>query len=424
MLLAAVLLVGSVGCSSKPSVSEATPVVSVQVALATRGPLQQWIRSQGVLYPLHQAIITPKVSAPVKQFFVQRGDRVHAGEQVATLENKDLVAAAEQAQGQLEAAEAAYATATVGTIPAEVKKAQLDVAAAKKAAANAQRIYTNNRDMYRQGAIARNALEQAAVAEINANNAYELAQQHLQALEQRGGHQQALKAARGQLTAAQGRAAAAEAMLGYSKITSPIDGVVTDRPMYPGELATPASPLMTIMDLDHVVVHAPLPADQARLLKVGDQATIAVPGSGVSLPARVTVVSPATDPGSTTIQVWVEAQNPRGELRPGTSAQVSMLARTLPRALTVPADAILTDATGQASVMVVGADHRAHQTDVTLGVRAPDRVQVLSGITAGQLVVTVGAYGLPDQAVVSISGRHAPPATSKPAGSSPNAQAP
>ena len=398
---AVVLVLAAVGCSSSADDNSPNPVVSVQVAPVAQGPLEQWVHAQAVLYPLHQAIITPKISAPVARFYVQRGDHVRAGELLATLENKDLQAAAQDAEGQLQAAQAAYATATAGTIPANLKRAQLDVAAAKKTLGNAQMVYSDRQNLFKQGAIPRLSLEQAGIQLTNAQNAYELAQQNLQALE-KGGHSAELAAAKGNLVAAEGRAAAAQAQLAYSKITSPIDGVVTDRPMYPGELATPSAPLMTIMQMASVVARTSLPADQAALLKVGDTATLAPADGGPPVTGKVMVVSPATDPGSTTIEVWVEAPNSNHRLQPGTSVSVAILARTLPQAVTIPASAVLTDSSGGTSVMVVGADKKAHQTDVTLGVRSAGRDQVLKGVNVGQQVVTVGAYGLPDQADVKI----------------------
>ena len=397
LVLAAALLAG---CSSGAPESAPNPVVAVQVAAVGQGPLQQWVRTQAVLYPLHQAIITPKISAPVTRLDVNRGDHVVAGQVVAQLEDRDLQAAAQEAEGQLTAARAAYATATAGAIPAQLKTAQLNVTATEQARANAQRVYDSRQTLFRQGAIPRLTLEQAREALTTAQNAYTLAQQQLQALEA-GGHAQALQAARGNLTTAEARAAAAQAMLAYARITSPIAGVVTDRPVYTGELATPAAPLMTIMNLSQVVARAALPASQAALLQVGDAATLTAP-DGTPLPARVSVVSAATDPGSTTVEVWVQAGNPHESLRPGTSVNVAMLARTLPLAVTVPSSAVLLDYSGGATVMVVGADGKAHQTSVTLGVQEPDRDQILKGVAVGQRVVTVGAYGLPDGAQIKI----------------------
>ncbi|MGH9481469.1 MAG: efflux RND transporter periplasmic adaptor subunit [Terriglobales bacterium] len=405
------LAVAGTGCSAGGNDNAASkPVVAVQVAPASRGALEQWVRVQAVLYPRHQAIITPKISAPVSQFFVNRGDHVQAGELLAQLENRDLKAAADEAQGQYEAAQAAYQTATAGAIPADLKKAQLDATAAQQAYANAQRIYDSRLKLYNQGAVPQRDLGQAAVDLTNAKNASELAQQHLQAT-QAVGHTQALRAAQADLATAQARAAAAAAQLDYSEIHSPIPGVITDRPVYPGELATTSAPLMTIMDLSQVVARAHLPADQAALLRVGDAATLTAAG-GAPIAARVTVVSPATDPGSTTIEVWVQATNPGERLRPGTTVTVAALARTIKDAVIIPAGALLTDPTGATSVMVVGSDSTAHEREVEVGVREADRVQIVKGVQPGERVVTVGAYGLADNTRVTIE--------SAPAGEAPD----
>lgn len=404
-LLAAMTAALSMACSSA---SEATPApsVAVQVTPVARAPIEQWVRTQAVLYPLQQAIITPKISAPVAHFYVQRGDHVHAGELVAQLENSDLQAANAEAQAQLQAAQANYQTAVAGAIPAELKKAQLDLTAAEQAQANAQTIYEDRKQLYAQGALPKRTLDQAKVSLTDAQNATTLAQQHLQALE-RGGHSAALREAAAALAGAKARAAAAAAQLSFSEIRSPMDGVVTDRPVYEGELATTSSPLMTIMNLAQVVARAHLPAEQAALLRPGDKATLTGP-AGKSFPAEVTIVSAATDPGSTTVQVWAQAANRGDALRPGITVQVAMLARTLPDALVIPSSALLTDTSGATTVMVVGADHHAHTRPVTVGVREPETVQILQGLRAGEPVVSEGAYALADDTPVTVTPAKSP----------------
>ena len=123
---------------------------------------------------------------------------------------------------------------------------------------------------------------------------------------------------------------------------------------------------------------------------------------------KVTIVSPALDPGSTTVEVWVQAKNPGEHLKPGTSVQVSMIARSLPDALSVPAAALLTAADGATSVMVAGSceksknasDQCAHQKTVKIGIREEDRIQVVEGLQAGDRIVATGAYGLPDNSKI------------------------
>ena len=252
-------------------------------------------------------------------------------------------------------------------------------------------------------------MNESHVAYIQARNQYEMALAQLKGLEAIG-RGAALQSAAGQLAAAKGRYQAALANLRYSEIRSPITGVVTDRPLYEGQMATAGTPMMTVMDLADVIGRTYISPQQAALLKVGDAASIE-PGSGLAdVPAKVTVVSPALDPGSTTVQVWVEAPNPGDRLKPGETVRVSMVARTIANAIVVPSSAILTADDGTTSVMVIGPKDHAHQTTVQTGVTSGSEVQILSGLHEGERVVTTGAYGLPDGTKVVVTAAAKPAA--------------
>jgi HlyD family secretion protein len=383
------------GACSNPEATEPAPIVNVQVATATRGTIRREVSADAVLYPLHEAAIVPKISAPVSEFYVQRGSVVHAGELLAKLESKDLEAAVAENQGNYEQAQAAYQAAVNSDVPENLQKAELDVKASRQALAAAQKVYDSNQTLYSQGAIPHKQLEDSGVTLTQAQNQFDIAQKHLQAL-QKFTSEDALKSAQGQLRAAQGRYEAARAQLSYAEIRSPIDGVVTERPLYPGEMVTPGSTLLTVMDLSRVVARAHLTADQAALVKAGDSATLTAPGLSEPVAGKVALVSPAVDPGSTTVQVWVEAENRGGELKVGSTVHVTVVAETAKDALLIPRAALLTADDGATSVMVVGADNVAHQTAVTTGIKQGDEVQILSGLEAGQKVVMEGAFALPD----------------------------
>ena len=393
------------GCSGGEKEKE--PVVAVESTLVQRTELQRTVTAEAILFPLHQAALVPKISAPVEKFYVNRGARVRKGQLLALLENKDLSAAAVQSKGEYEQAQAAYETTTVASVPEEVHKAKLDADAARQSLEAEEKVYAARKNLYQQGALPRKEFDAAAVSLTQARNTYEIAQQHLNSLLKTAKAQE-LKSAQGQLSAAKGKYQGAQAQLSYSEIRSPISGVVTDRPLYPGEMATAGTPLLTVMDLSHVIAKAHIPQAEAALLKVGDAAEVKTPNSEEPIPGKVAVVSPALDPNSTTVEVWVDARNPHQELKPGTSVTISMLAQTIPDALTVPASALLTESDGTTSLMVVGNDSRAHQRDVKAGVKQDNQVQIVSGVKQGERVVTAGAYGLPDNTRVQVQAR--PPA--------------
>jgi RND family efflux transporter MFP subunit len=209
----------------------------------------------------------------------------------------------------------------------------------------------------------------------------------------------------------------AEAQLSYSQIRSPIDGVITDRPLYPGEMASTSTPLLTVMDISRIVAKAHIPQSDAVLLRKGDKAIIQLAGQeeAPKVSGKVTLVSPAFDPGSTTVEIWVEAANPKQELRPGMTAQLSITAQTVKDALVIPPVALLNASGEDAQVMVIDAQSQAHSRDVKTGIQTPQQVQIVSGLKPGEQIVTQGAYGLPDGTKVKIEKPEESSAGEKPA---------
>ena len=85
-----------------------------------------------------------------------------------------------------------------------------------------------------------------------------------------------------------------------------------------------------------------------------------------------------------------------------------MVAHTVPDALIVPAEALVTDEEGKKSVMVIGSDGVANKREVETGVQTADAVQIVNGIKSGEQVVSTGAYGLPDKTKVKVEAPAAP----------------
>ena len=387
-------------CSSDKGSKE--PTVSVQVAPVEKTTIQHVIRAQAILFPRQQAAIVPKISAPVQKFLVKRGSAVREGELLAVLENRDLSAAAQDTKGAYDQAQATYETTTGASLPEEIRKAEAEAQQAQQTLDAQQKVYESRQQLFDQGALPRKELDQSRVDFTQARNQSEIAKKHLEAL-MAIGKQQELKAAAGQLESAKGKYLGAQAQLSYSEIRSPINGFITDRPLYPGEMASAGTPLLTVMDISSVIAKAHIPQDDAAALKPGDKGTMTVPGIDEPIEGKVTIVSPALDPNSTTVEVWFEAKNPKHELKPGTSVQVSLTAQTVSDALVVPVSSLITAADGTTTVMVAGSDGRAHQKPVKLGIRNGDDVQIVDGVAASDKVVSNGVYGLPDNTKITIA---------------------
>jgi HlyD family secretion protein len=389
----AVLPLFLAGCG--PSEKEKEPVATVQVTPAELASISEFISSEAVVFPLKQATVSPKITSTITDFKVQRGSHVKKGQLLAILENKDLEAQAQASQGDLEQADANYSIEVNSGLPQQIQKAELDAVAAKSAFDATQKVYDSRRDLYQQGAIPRRDLDSAEVALAQARSQNEQGQKQLADL-QRMGKEQLLKAAQGTRQSAEGHYRAAAAQLGYSEVRSPIDGVITDRPLYVGDLATANQPIVTVMDMSTLVAKAHIPQSEANQLKIGDAAEIKAGGLKGLVKARVSLVSPALDPGSTTIEVWVETLDPKSGLKPGMTVNVEITSNTVKEAVTVPTEAVFKNDDGSSFVMLAGTDQKAHKEPVQLGAKNAERTQVVTGVKEGDSVITSGGYALPD----------------------------
>jgi HlyD family secretion protein len=361
------------GCSKKDPADEA-PTVNVQVDAASIGTIERKVAADATLYPLDQAAIVPKITAPVSKFYVDRGSKVRAGQLLAELENKDLLGAAAESEGGYQQADVGYQQA--------LQKAEEDLRLSKEQLDSAQHLFDSRQSLFKEGAASAKDVEDASVALTQAKIQYEVAEKRLD-----------VKAAEGGLVAAKGKSAGAAAQLSYTRIVSPIDGVVTDRPIYQGETAPSGAPIITVMNISQIIARAHIAQQEAALIKVGNSASIKVP-QVPEAQGKVTLVSPALDPNSTTVEVWVQVPNPQGLLKPGAGASVAIVAQAVPNAIVAPTTALLTSSDGVTSVMLLDSDNKVSRKNVKVGIRDGAEMQVLSGLKKGDRIVTVGAFVL------------------------------
>ncbi|WP_241654295.1 efflux RND transporter periplasmic adaptor subunit [Granulicella sibirica] len=399
---AAMFLLGlSLDACKKAPEAETAVLVSVQAEHPEVGAISEKIMADATLSPLAQAAISPKITAPVRTFYVQRGAKVKAGQLLAVLENQDLTSQALDNKGQYSAAQASFEMQTKAQLPEDMKRAELDVAQARAQMDLQGQIVAARQKLFQEGAIPGRDYDTAAAALVQAKAAYDVAQNHLDSL--RGVSNQAtLQQAQGQLSSAKGKYLAAEAQVSYSEIRSPITGIVTDRPLFPGETVTSGSTLITVMDTSSLLAKVHLSQTVAQRLKVGDEASVIVPGADDPVPAKISLVSPALDPGSTTVEVWLRVANGSGTYKAGTPVRTSIAGRSVEKAVKIPLTAILTGQDGTKSVMVIGPDSAAHKKAVQLGINDGDDVEVTQGLTVADTVITTGSYGLDEGAKVKV----------------------
>lgn len=395
------------GCGKKADTKEgggeeAEPPTPVTVEPVLRGAIDYVVTADAVLYPVNQANVTPKIAAPVKRILVNRGDHVRVGQELAELESADLAAAAEESKHAVAQSQAALELLRGSTVRDDDSKAQSDIQTARQNLEANKKVYDSRVELQRQGAIAQKMVDDARLAMVLAQTQLEAAQRHMEAISQVG-QREAIRGAEAQVNAAKAHVDTLNVQVSYALIKSPIAGMVADRPVYPGEMAQPGTPLISLVDISRLIARANVPVKDAVAIKPGRPARIAGPDG--DLAGTVTVVSPAVDASTTTVEVWVEVANPGEKLKPGGTVRVSIIAETIQNTIIVPATALLnSDEGGEKVMVIVGKDKNAvaQERRVVAGIRQGERVQISSGLQEGEQVVTAGGLGLEDKAKVVV----------------------
>ena len=400
VFLLSLLLTLVIGC--KKRADDAPEVlVTVQAAHPTEGAISEDITADAILAPISVAALSPRISAPIRAEYVQRGTHVKRGQLLVSLDDRDLKGNAQDSTGALTSARANYTATTQTTIPEEARKAELDVTQDKAALDVAARTARERQALYKQGALSGREADAAHAAEVQAQAAYDGARQHAAVLQQTT-RVTDRQAAQGQLTSAEGKLKSAQAQVSFANLRSPIDGVVTDRPLFPGETAAAGTPVITVMDTSSLLAKLHLAQASAQNLALGHSAKLTVPGVEDALDGTVSFISPALDPGSTTVEVWLKLPNRDGRFKVGTSVHAAIEGSTVQHAMQLPIGAIVPGEDGGTYVVLIAGDGTTKKQAVKVGIRTADSVQIVSGVSAGDMVVTQGGYGLDNGTKVTI----------------------
>ncbi|MEO6324154.1 MAG: efflux RND transporter periplasmic adaptor subunit [Thermoanaerobaculia bacterium] len=211
----------------------------------------------------------------------------------------------------------------------------------------------------------------------------------------------------------------ARARLQKTRILAPFDGVLGQRLVSPGAFLRTGDVITTLSRIDPVKLAFSIPERHRPAMKNGAAVTV----TAVAFPARkftgkVSLIDPSLDPGTRTARVVALIPNPKGELSPGMSAEVTAVLTQRAAALSVPDDSLFAE--GERNyVYVVKDDQTVTRREVTLGARQPGTVEVTSGLKAGESIVRAGHQKLFEGAKIQpIEPEPSPasPATSTPAG--------
>ena len=214
-----------------------------------------------------------KAAGRIETINVREGDRVQPGQELARLDQAEILARRAQAEAQVEAARALLRELETGFRSEEIAQARAGRAAAAERFADAVRDLERASVLFEGGAISQEALDKAAVAHQVARTQLDTAEQRVQLFES-GPRRERIDGQRAQLSAAEASLRAVEAAIQYSTVKAPFAGVVTVRHAEPGEIVSPGVAVLTITNPDDRWVRIYVRQDRIGAVKLGTGATI------------------------------------------------------------------------------------------------------------------------------------------------------
>lgn len=365
------------GCRSK-AVPEA-PVLTVPVATAANATLENDLVLSAEFRPYQEVDVMAKIAGYVKAIRVDLGDHVLQNSVLATLEVPEVQDDVAKAKAGLAAAEADIVTAQ-----AAVQRANAGADIASLSFKRIQEVATRDR-----GLVPRQEIDVAHARELEANAQLASAKSSLAADEQKK-------------IQAGSEYRRAIAMLQYATIRAPFNGVVTKRYANTGSMIqagissqSQAMPVVKLAQNDVLRLVLPVPVNHVAGIKNGQLVDVNVVSANRKLQGKVTRYADSVQMATRTMDTEVDVPNPDGSLVPGMYAEVHLHLAARPNVLSVPLDAV--DGLGTSSQQAyVVRDGVIHLAQVKVGLQTPSRVEVLSGLQAGDKVIVGRHTGLSD----------------------------
>ena len=378
--------------------------VAVRAVKVERTSLKPSIDVVGslVAIPEKSASISPQIAGWVDKVTVVEGGRVRAGDELLQLDSRLAEAAYAKAQAIVDENAAILEQFKHGPRAEEIEVARHDAHKMEVAVGALRSEIGALKSLQARGEVSPVQFQkvQSSLQAAEADFASAVARRKLL---EAGTRPEQIAEAEARLKAAQADLATAKLNLGLCKITSPIDGVVTQLAVRQGMYVDRTVNVATVVDLSKLFMQIRIPS--AYLAKVDPGAAVEV--RLVSLPdkafqGRIARIGAHADPTTGDVDAVAEVTNDGGRLRPGLACRGRVWLPEIGNAVVIPAAAVA-DRSGTPVVSVIRTG-RAFEVEVKLGVRTQDQTQVLAGLTPADTVITEGGYGLPDGCPVRVLG--------------------
>ncbi len=449
LLLGSAFVLALGGCGKPAAKGPAgPPPLAVDVGKATQQDIATYLALDGQIAPLQESTLNSTQSGTLAAIYVTEGQHVEKGQLLAKLDDSTLRAELAQNEGLLEQARARLVSSTISQpiqsqqYASSLASAQqgLDgarnrVATAEASLKSAQLVNAQNQQLFAQGYVSQTALTQSQAAYVAAQQEVNNARSGLQAaqaalasakanLGQTQVDKQTIAANKGALQQAQASVALLRTQIDQTSIYAPFDGVVTQRFLDPGALASPNAPVVKVSQISSVYVNANVPDEDLPYVHSGTPVTFttaSIPGKTFS--AAISDVNATPTQGTLSYRARVRRENPDGLLRGGMLVTVNVRKEAHRAAIVVPRSAIFQSESG-ANVFTV-EDGKAKAIPIQVGLQTDSLSEILGGkVRPGTVVITTRPDSLQDGSVVAVAGAGpggAPPGA--PAGQKPSGSA-
>jgi len=385
-VLAAAALAAACDRTTSAAVPTDAPPQAVVVVNVETHELRRSIDVVGTLAADEEVTVSSEVEGRVLRIAADLGDRVTAGQPLVVLDPEKLQYRLDQQRAALGRAMARYGVADLSVaLPAIEGTPDVQRAAAELELAG--QAFRRATELHRQSLLPQQQMDDADAMLKAKKAAYESALQGSRNL-------------RADIDAERANLKLAEAALRDATIRAPFDAFVQRRLVSPGEFVKTQTAVMSLVKVDPLKLRAEVPEKMAPWVKVGQSLTLAVEAMpGADITGQIARLSPAVNPQTRSFPLEGRVPNPDGRLKPGGFARVHIVTDLVEHVLTVPAVA-LQYRYGVNRVFVVKGD-RLHATEIKIGDRVGERVEVIGGVTAGQPIAAADVDKLTDGARVA-----------------------
>jgi HlyD family secretion protein len=382
------------------------PLVATVIAASTN--LVEHLETTGDVIAVNAVTLEATVEGPISFCPWREGDRVERAGQKLIEISRPLY------REELAGAEAAHAVfqaklndLKAGARPEEIRQARESVRHFEECTRFAKADSERTRSLVTSGTLPAENAEKARVDFVKCQTQLEAAKEQLAMLEA-GPTITETAVAQSAVDEAAARIALAQAKLDECLLTAPFAGIITEVYVRRGDLATPRTKLLKMLDPVSLVIRAGVPESSAAHIRKGSSASVrldAFPGKVFA--ARIERVHPRIEHDSRTRIIEIKLSQP-AELLPHMFARVTVEGRIFENAVTIPVQCVITTPRGHSIVYVI-KNGKALQRKVTAGIEQSGRIHIISGLEAGESVVTAGNLNLRDGTAVRTGDRKESP---------------